>query len=137
MKKYSITTIRKKIRDYCEVLEAPKELKTIKTTPSAFGDPHIEIDEKGYQYVIHERGNEIERKITQEMEELLYWIMKDITFEMASEYEVNHRRKNQDSRRILFETQLKLLKKAKEEFYIRRKEEIKNLLQKYPYSRTT
>ena len=106
---------------------------TIGSTPTGFGDPHIEINETGYHYVIWERGNEQRRSSTKDLDDLLYWIMKDITFNMASDYELENRIPNQDSRRLLFETQLKLLKNVNIDFYNRLEDEITNLLIKYPY----
>lgn len=121
------------IRNYCEKIKAPKELRTIRNTPTGFGDPHIEINESGYHYVIWERGNELHRSSTTDLDELLYLIMKDITFEMASAYELENRIPNQDSRRLLFETQLKNMKKVNIEFYNRLENEIIQILSIYPY----
>lgn len=75
---------------------------TIRSTPTGFGDPHIEIDERGYHYVTWERGSGHRRSTTENLEELLYWLMKDITFSMASAYELKNRIPNQDSRQLLF-----------------------------------
>ena len=49
---------------------------TVISTPSSFGDPHIEIDKKGYHYVIWERGSEHERKTTENLDELMFWLIK-------------------------------------------------------------
>ena len=46
------------------------------TYKSQKGDrtPYIIINELGYNYIISERGNEYNRKITKDIDELLYWI---------------------------------------------------------------
>ena len=133
---YSIATIRSKIKQYCHQINAPRELFTIRSTPSAFGEPHVEIDTKGYHYVVWERGNEDERRTTEDLHELLYWLMKGITFEMACDYELQHRIPNQDFRRLLFKTQLDLLKKLDVDFYNRKKDEIRQILLQNPYDDT-
>ena len=130
----SISTIRNQIKQYCKQINAPKRLMTVISTPSGFGDPHIEIDKKCYHYVIWERGSERERRTTENLDELMFWIMKDITFNMASDYELKNRIPKQDSRRLLFQTQLKLLKKINNEFYNRLEKEINNILINHPYN---
>ena len=129
----SISTIRKKIRQYSKQINSPKRLITVRSTPTQFGDPHIEIDERGYHYVNWERGIEHERRTTEELDELLYWLMADITHNMASDYELNHRVPKQDFRRLLFETQLNLLKKINADFHNRMEEEINEILINNPY----
>jgi hypothetical protein len=106
----------------------------VRSTPTGFGDPHIEIDEMGYHYVNWERGSELGRRTTKNLEDLLYWIMKDVTFTMASAYELKNRIPNQDSRRLLFQTQLVLLKRINTDFYKRMEDEIAKLLIRYPYN---
>lgn len=107
---------------------------TIRSTTTGFGDPHIEIDDGGYHYVIWERGTEHERRTTEELDELLYWLMDNITFQMALEYELHHRVPNQDFRRLLFETQLKLLNRINSDFHKRKEEEINIILIDTPYN---
>ena len=109
---------------------------TVRSTPSGFGDPHVEIDNKGSHYVIWERGREHERRTTEELDELLYWLMKDIVFRMASDYELHHRIPNQDFRRLLFNTKLNLLKRINADFYNRGKDEIDKILIDAPYNDT-
>jgi hypothetical protein len=107
---------------------------TVRSSATGFGDPHIEIDDRGYHYIIRERGREHERRTTEEFDELLYWLMADITFQIAVDYELHHRVPNQDFRRLLFETQLNLLKKINADFHKRRKEEINEFLIDAPYN---
>jgi hypothetical protein len=133
MKLYSLSTIRTKIKQYCKQIKAPSDLMTIRGVPSAYGEPHVEIDAKGYHYVVCERGKENERRITEDLHELLYWLMKGITFEMACDYELHQRIPNQDFRRLLFKTQLDLLKRISADFHTRKEEEIKEILLQNPY----
>lgn len=99
---YSISTIRKKVRELGKKINAPSHLLTVRTATDGLGTPHIEIDKTGYNYVVSEWGQEYKRKQTKDISTLLYWIMKDIVFTMASDYELEHRNPNEDSRRQLF-----------------------------------
>lgn len=130
---YSISTIRKKVREYGKKIQAPKKFLTVPTTTDGFGTPHIEIDDQGYHYVVSERGTEFKRKTTSDVHTLLYWIFKDIIFEMASDYELNHRKPEEDFRRILFKKDLEFFKKLDEQWYVWEKEELDNILKENPY----
>ena len=62
-----------------------------------------------YHWVVRERGRELEHRTTVDLDELLYWVFESATFGLASEYEVRHRDKSADFRRLLFNHQLELL----------------------------
>ena len=53
--------------------------------------PHIEIDPRGYHCVVAERGQELKRITTVDLNELLYQIFEAITFSLACDYELAHR----------------------------------------------
>ncbi len=132
-KLYSIATIRKKVREHAEKINAPKNLLRVRSTTNGFGTPHIEIDKKGYNYIIWERGREHERNTTEDLHELLYWIFKNIVFNIASKYELNHRKTGEHFRRILFHKELELFKELDAQWFQWHKEEIDNTLKKNPY----
>ncbi len=52
--------------------------------------PHIEVNANGYHYMIVERGQELERKTTNHLSELLYWVFASVTHQMAVNYELDH-----------------------------------------------
>lgn len=95
--------------------------------------PAIYIDENGYNYVIIERGTELERRTTTDIQELLYWIFSDVTFSMAVNYELNHRVEGQDSRRLLFKEQTRLMNSIEKSFGMKTRKEIKSILSRNPY----
>lgn len=78
--------------------------------------PHIESAPQGMSYVIVERGNEMQRHTTTELDTLLYWIFRDITFSMAVDHEIAHRIDEQDFRIVLFQHQLVLLQVLRPEW---------------------
>ncbi len=59
--------------------------------------------------MIEERDTEVERKTTSDLNELMFWIFKHITFNMACSYELKNRVEDKDFRRILFAKQEELL----------------------------
>jgi len=74
-----------------------------------FGYSHVEVDENGYHYVTVERGKEIQRLTTAELEELLFHIFDDVTSEIARRFETKNRESGRDSRRSYFAKQEELL----------------------------
>jgi hypothetical protein len=95
--------------------------------------PHVEVDPHGYHYVIVERGQELERLTTSDLDELLYTIFKGITFSLAIDYELKHRMEDQDCRRILFRRQVELLLALSPRWGERELLDHKQILQQHPY----
>jgi len=76
-----------------------------------FARPHIEADSRGYHYVVVERGSELERVTTPHLDELLFHVFDAITFSLAGQYEVQHRRRKEDGRIQMFSHKIELLAK--------------------------
>ena len=64
---------------------------------------------------------------------ILFIVFSKITFALASEFELEHRRANEDSRRQLFAKQLELLESIDYGFAKRRKKRIDEILRIYPF----
>ena len=110
MKKYTLREVKEVVSELAKKINAPSSLLPTFGFSKDFAYPHIEVDKNGnLHFVVVERGKEIERKTTSEIDELLYWIFEDIVFSMASEYELNNRVTGMDTRRILFNKQVELL----------------------------
>lgn len=90
----------------------PNGLFLIPKSPTHTGAAHAEIVNGKYHYVVTERGNELERKIAQSEDELIYWFTSDSTFSMACAWELQHRKENEDFRRQLFSKQVELFHRA-------------------------
>ena len=95
--------------------------------------PHIAVDARGYHYVILERGEELSRATTVELDELLYCIFKDVTFDLACKYELKHRVENQDSRRMIFQHQVELLARLSPSWGELKAQEHQKILEQHPY----
>lgn len=96
--------------------------------------PHLEVDKLGkLHYIIVERGKELQRKTTENIDDLLYWIFADVTFGIACEFELNHRIETQDFRRIMFKKQEELLGILNELWKVKKEEEHKKILKLHPF----
>jgi hypothetical protein len=129
----SLATIRKRVKDLAKLVNAPQELTRVAGSPDWMGGMYVEIDNKGYHYVNSERGKEYERHTTKDIQELLYWILKDITSEIASDYELSNRIPYADSRRLWFKKWVELMGIIDQEFQKRLEEELKQILKEAPY----
>ncbi|MCB0373226.1 MAG: immunity 63 family protein [Muricauda sp.] len=120
--------------DLAKKINAPNHLLPTFSTPRGGATPNIEVDPSGlYYYVISERGQEYERKITSDLNDLLYWIFSSVTFSMACDYELQHRIADKDGRRIIFAKQLDLLGILNKEWQEKEAEEHTSILTDYPF----
>ena len=129
----TLTEIKSRVKKLAAVIAAPAETHPTFGRSEQSGRPHIEVDSKGYHFVIAERGQELERHTTSDIDELLYYIFRWITFEVAAEYELDHRIQGQDIRRVLFAYQQNLLSQLSPAWGERRKQEQEQILQNHPF----
>ena len=130
----TVTEIQNIVNQLAEKIDAPTNL--LPTFSSLIGDatPNIEVDNLGlYNYVISERGNEYERKMTSDLNDLLYWIFASVTFSMACDYELKNRIEEKDCRRIIFEKQEELLGLLNTEWKEKEKKEHQSILNNNPF----
>jgi len=98
-----------------------------------FARPHIEFDEAGYHMITIERGQELERHTSHDDEEILYRVFESVTFEMACDHEVQHRRVGDDPRRQLHEKQLMLMGKLSDDWQARLRATWDEILSRNPF----
>lgn len=114
------------------------KINTSKKLLPSFGEiideyPIVRIENQFYKYELYSRGSLVRTKSTENIDELLYWIFESITFNMAVQYELSCRLKQQDCRRIIFEKQRKLMLQISENWHERLSNEQKELLVLYPF----
>ena len=97
------------------------------------GRPHIETHHGLYHYVVVERGKELERRSSDDYDELLYWIFKAVTHGLAFSYELRNRVYGQDCRRIAFPKQVELIKQIGLDLGERLERDIAEILRRAPY----
>jgi hypothetical protein len=115
---------------YCGVLGVKAVLHT---RQQHTGEAHVEFLDDGYHYVVTERGTELVRRITADEDEMLYWLLSDVVFDLASGYELQNRVKGQSFRRLLFAKELELMRRLNPSWAERKSGEIEAVLAKNPY----
>lgn len=133
MSPYSLTYIKQQVDEMAARINAPENVMPAYGAPAWDAQPYIEIDNLGLMYyVVMERGNEIERKVTDKIDDLLYWIFAYVTFCISVEYELHHRIEDKDCRRIMFAKQEELLGQINEAWRQRERAEHQEILKTHP-----
>lgn len=114
-------------------IQAPAHLLPTYGRSEDFARPHLEVNGNGLHFVVVERGQEQLRRTTQYPDELLYWVFEGVTFSMAGQYELQHRVPGPDFRRLLFQQQLLLLQQLNPTWTARRRQELADIVQQYPF----
>ena len=95
--------------------------------------PHIETDARSYHYVVVERGEELRRDTTTDLDELLYHVFEGVTFTLACSFATAHRVPGRDFRRRLFTRQIELLGSLSSSWAERESREHQRILQQHPF----
>ena len=106
---------------------------TIHSQSMEDGSPHIEVSDT-YYLVVRERGAELSRKPTTNLDELLFWIFEGLTAQMAWAFELRHRHEGEDSRRQAFAKQIDLLSTLSWEWAERLRAEQTAILERHPFN---
>jgi len=132
MSTLSQATLQRHYRSACERLGVPNDRFPYQTCPAHDGSPHVEISGGHYHYVVTERGVELERRTTRDANQLMFWLLADVTFSLACEFELAHRLPGRDFRRVLFAKQVELLTGLDPAWGQRRAEELDRILREHP-----
>lgn len=85
--------LRKRLETELRKIDGDTRLLPEINNSNDFAKPFIEIDRYGYNYVCRERGEEIFRKVPFDIDELLYEVFDNVTFEMAIKWELKNRKR--------------------------------------------
>jgi hypothetical protein len=129
----SLVEIEEEVRRLAGKIGAPEQSLPTFGRSEDGARPHIEVSDGGYHFVIVERGEELKRESTKDFRRLLYLIFAEVTFDMATGYEAEHRRPKVDFRRLLFETQIGLLKSLDPSWAQQRQNDIDRILVLHPF----
>jgi hypothetical protein len=129
----SLETIRRRFHRLTQELDAHPAYKRFSTVPTNDGGPHAELNAGVLAYVVTERGKELERRETDNPDELLYWLVSDVAGDAARRYELNHRKSGVDSRRLWFEKHVELLSALNPAWGHRKQTEYDEVLKRNPY----
>lgn len=125
--------IQEKMYEYGRLINAPKDVLKIYPSPQSDGTPYIQINNE-YFYIVEERGMELERRRTANIDMLLYWLMSDVIFFLANKYELENRVKDFDNRRLIFKKEIELFRILKKDWANITEERINRILEKAPYN---
>jgi Immunity protein 63 len=131
---FSLSEIENSVNRLAGRIAAPANLLPTFGYSEDFARPHIEVDARGYHFVVVERGQELERRTTDNLDDLLSRIFTSVTFSMACNYELRHRVDGADPRRLLFATQVDLLSRLSSDWARREVEHHEIILRTHPFS---
>jgi hypothetical protein len=126
----SLVDIQSRIEDLARRIDAPPgDLPTFGRSEDG-ARPHIEVGSE-YHYVVVERGSELRRSSTEDLDELLCWVFLGVTSEMAGRFELRNRRHGEDFRRQMFSRRLELLNVLSPEWA--EKARLDEILSRHPF----
>lgn len=79
----TLPQIEGKIREFADIINAPKEFIPTYGFSNQTGLSHIEINDGYYTLIVCENGVELSREIFDDPDELLFKVLHDISFSMA------------------------------------------------------
>lgn len=110
MKPSSLVEIERRVSELASVIGAAEWMLPTYGHSADGARPHVEVDRAGrMHYVVVERGQELERATFVNLDDILYRVFEDVTFSLASQFELQHRDPSKDCRRIMFAKQVALL----------------------------
>jgi Immunity protein 63 len=129
----SLNELKLIVVDLGRLIKARKsDLPTIGKSAD-FAHPSVDVDADGYHYVVVERGVEIRRESTNDLDQLLFWIFEDVSFSMAIRKIGAANAGNRDQRRAYFVRQVELLNKLKPEWGEAILQKQTDILEKFPF----
>ncbi len=131
-----MTSLTRIERQFCEIADALDAQRStgLRTTPNHDGSRHCEFDGRTYTLTTSERGTLFDAESTTDASELLFWLVRDMTREMASEEELRNRPANfdGDSRIALFARHVELLNQIDEKWASRQRKDYDRVLAEHP-----
>jgi hypothetical protein len=128
----TIALIKSRIDALAAKIGAPADLLPTYGSSRDFAHPHVEYDGR-YHFVVVERGQELQRHTSLDIDDILYAVFEGITHSMASNYELHHRDPGRDNRPLLFAKQLELLGALDTNWSAKCAAEVAEILAKHPF----
>jgi hypothetical protein len=120
--------VRESVLRLAQTIEAPEKLLPTFGTSDENGRPSVEERGGGLAYVVRERGQVLEDWWASSEDDLLYWIFRDVTQEMATDWELHHRVEGQDTRLGWIPKHLELLRSLSPDWEARLRRERRSIL---------
>ena len=97
-----------------------------------FGSCHVRIDDR-YHWIGMERGQECAHQVTDDIDDLLFWIISSNAVGTAGKWEMEHRHPTDDFRRLYFARAVELLARVKPEWAARQQAIWDEVLTRHPF----
>lgn len=130
-----LSEIKLRVDALAEKIGAPEKYLPGYGISDGMATPHIEVHQT-YCWVVSERGKEIDRRLTRDISELLYWIFSAVALEMALHDKKRARNAGEDWRRSWFAARLELLGRLSPTWRLREQDSLNEILREHPYSDT-
>jgi len=130
----SLTTIAKRFREIASALDAPAGQRIFRIEPHHDGSRHCEFDGEAYSLTTSERGLLLDHQTTTDPNELLFWLVRDMTRQLASDYELANRpdEHNGDTRIAMFDRHVELLGRIDDTWALRQRVHYDQTLSTHP-----
>ena len=128
-----LLSLQAEYNELCQLIDPHDGEYSFSTEAEDVGAPHVEFTGGEYQYIVTERGLELERRSTAERREILYWMLYDLTFWMGVAFELKSRVEGPDVRRKIFAHQLELMNRADQQFAEQLESHIAETLSRHPF----
>lgn len=129
----SIDEIQRKVDEMTLRAGFPRHSINLCSAPIGDGTPYISFENNAYNYIYSERGYELSRKVTNSLNTLLYWVLSEFTYKIAFQYELEHRIKGRDGRRIVFPKFIEIMANMNPVWESEAQYEIQKILAEAPY----
>jgi hypothetical protein len=101
--------LKDKLSSYARMLDIPEEVLPEYDTYSYEGTSYIEYKDGLYHLAAMERGQDIIRQTTPDMDQMAFWVFRNISASIAADYASDHSPGDQDPRRFAYEKQKVML----------------------------
>lgn len=132
-KQPDLATLQQEFSALCQRIDPTHTAWRFQTAPAHDGTTHVEIRDGVFHYIGTDRGVEVMHQSTSDMAEMLYWLVRDVTWGMAVGYEFRHRIPGQSFRRLLFAKHLEYMTQVDLAWVERLRQEIDTILATHPY----
>ncbi len=129
----NINEIQKQVDEIILRAGFPKHSVNLCSAPYGDGTPYISFEKDSYNYIYSEREYEFSRKVTHSLNTLLYWIMSEFAYQIAYQYELEHRVEGRDGRRIAFPKFIEIMANMNPAWESEARVDIQKILAEAPY----
>jgi hypothetical protein len=94
---------------------------------------YIFSENNKYHYLFTERGSIRVDRIFDNVREVLWYVVRELSFDISNKYAIKYTKDGEDFRRKVFEKELEFFSLFGEDFRDRKEREIQDILLDYPY----